>query len=179
MKYNIKTQTSELVGDDFVHYYGKWISSAVADDGCFYYFPYCRNWILNFNPKDDTIIFVGEEIICPFKFSGTIKAKHGYLYGIPSCTNRVAKFNVDTQDFTFIGDEYKGEGEWMGGVEGMDDNTYGVLCQHNKWLKIDIATEMTSLVGDDLSKYGDGKYIVVVLSMKIVMCTLFQPMRIK
>ena len=153
LKYSIKTETSELVGDDFGNNYGgNWISGAVADDGCFYCFPYHHNRILKLNPNDDTTSFVGEEIEGGGKFSGTIKAKNGCLYGIPSLANRVAKFNVATQNVTFIGDEYKGDSKWQGGVEGMDNNIYGVPYLHDKWLKIDIASETTSLVGDDLSK---------------------------
>ena len=34
LKYNIKTEISELVGDDLGGFLGKWKSGAVADDGC-------------------------------------------------------------------------------------------------------------------------------------------------
>ena len=179
LKYNIITETSELVGGDIIDIGEededddfKWRSGAVADDGCFYCFPYEHNRILKFNPKDDTVVFVGEEIEGYYKFSGTVKAKNGCLYGIPFDANRVAKFNVALEEVTFIGDNYgggddeeddasfdvsKGSG-WMGGVEGTDDNIYGVPFNQNQWLKIDIVTDTTSLIGDDLSKYGNYKY---------------------
>ena len=158
LKYNTKTETSELVGDDFGNNYGKWCSGAVADDGCFYCFPFSHNRILKFNPNDDTTICVGEEIKGHSAFSGTIKAKNGCLYGIPLKTSRVAKFNVATQTVTFIGEKYRGGRKWIGGVEGMDDNIYGVPYRHDKWLKIDIATETISLVGDHLFQYKYNKY---------------------
>ena len=161
LKYNLKTGISELVGDDLGNGFEKWISGAVADDGCLYCFPYSHNRILKFNPNDDTTIFVGEEfeeIEGDDKFSGTIKAKNGCIYGIPSCARRVAKFNVASQNVTFIGDEYEGNYKWMGSVKGMDDNIYGIPSRHDKWLKINIATETTSLFGDDLSKGGDYEY---------------------
>ena len=144
-----------MVGDDLGDNYWKWMSGAVADDGCFYCFPYQHNRIVKSNPNDDTTIFVGVEGY--FKFSGTIKAKNGCLYG-PFSTNRVVKFNVNTQKVTFIVDECEGKGKWESGVEGMDGNMYGVPYRHDKWLKIDIVTETTSLVGDDLSTYGRCKY---------------------
>ena len=78
LKYNIKTQTSELVGDDlgvgddFGDDYLKWMSGAVADDGCLYCFPLKHNRILKFNPNDDTTIFVGEEMEIGCNFCGTI-----------------------------------------------------------------------------------------------------------
>jgi len=159
LKYNIKTESSELVGDDFGDNFStRWMSGAVANDGCLYCFPLMRTRIVKFNPNDDTTIFVGGEIEGDYKFSGTIKAKNGYLYGIPFEANRVAKFNVATQTITFIGNDYEGGAKWMGGVEGMDDNIYGVPYEHDKWLKIDIATETTSLVGDASSKYKNCKY---------------------
>ena len=154
LKYNIKTETSELVGDDLGddddH---KWISGAVADDGCLYCFPYEHNRILKFDPNDDTTIFVGEEIEDIRMLGDNIKAKNGCLYGIPYCASRVAKFNVATQHITFIGDYYEDGDKWQGGVEGMDDNIYGVPYHHDKQLKIDIATETTSLVVDDNRGY--------------------------
>jgi len=158
LKYNIKTETSEFVGDDFGDRYAKWMSGAVADDGCLYCFPYGHERIVKFNPIDDTTICVGEEIEGGGKFSGTIKGKNGCLYGIPFVATRVAKFNVATQTVTFIGYDYEGIFKWLGGVEGVDDNIYGVPHEHNKWLKIDIVTDTISLVGDDLYKYGYRKY---------------------
>ena len=149
-----------MVGDDLGEIDGKWMSGAVADDGCLYSFPFDHNRILKFNPNDDTTIFVGEEIEGDYKFSETIKLINGYLYGISFHASRVAKFNVATQEFTFIGDKYKGGCKWMSVVVEMDDNIYGVPSEHNgvpsdhnKWLKIDITIETKSLVGGDLSKY--------------------------
>ena len=158
LKYNIRTQTSELVGDDLGFNYGKWMSGAVADDGCLYCFPFDHNQILKFNPNDDTTVFVGEEIKGHYKFSGTIKAKNGCLHGIPYFANRVAKFNVATQNVAFIGNDYEGEDKFEDGVVGMDGNIYGVPCAHDNWLKLDIATETTSLICGNLSKYGFYKY---------------------
>ena len=172
LKYNIITETSELVGGDIILEEDdfKWRSGAFADDGCFYCFPYEHNRILKFNPKDDTVVFVGEEMEGYYKFSGTVKAKNGCLYGIPFDASRVAKFNVAIEEVTFIGDNYGDDGDeddsfdvykgssWMGGFEGTDDNIYGVPFNQNRWLKIDIVTETTSLIGDDLSKYGNYKY---------------------
>ena len=115
LKYNIKTESSELVGDYFeADCHGEWMSGAVTDDGCLYCFPFAHNRILKFNPNDDTTIFVGEEIDVggeiksQSKFSGTIKAKNGCMYGIPCFASRVTKLNVATQNLTFIGDDYHG-----------------------------------------------------------------------
>ena len=158
LKCNTKTKTSELVGDDIEDAYGKWMSGAVADDGCLYCFPFDHNRILKFNPNDDTTVFVGEKIKGDYKFSGTIKAKNGCLHGIPYFANRVAKFNVATQNVAFIGNDYEGEDKFEDGVEEMNGNIYGVPCAHDNWLKLDIATETTSLICGNLSKYGFYKY---------------------
>ena len=163
LSYNIKTQTSELVGDDFGGDYTKWTSGAIADDGCLYCFPHQHARILKFNPKDNTTIFVGEEIKGHCKYSGTVKGKNGCLYGIAFCASRIAKFNVNTQNVTFIGDIYEYGLLCSCGVEGMDDNIYGVSFVHHKWLKIDIATETTSLFGDILPKEGISKHNGVVV----------------
>jgi len=136
LKYNTKTQTSELVGDDFGDNNNeKWMSGAVGDDGCLYCFPFDHTRILKFNPKDDKTVLVGEVLDGETegyfgKFSGTVKAKNGCLYGIPSHAKRVGEFNVATQNVTFIGDECEDRRKWMGGVEGMDDNIYGVPHAH-------------------------------------------------
>ena len=158
-KYNIETETSELVGDDFADDY-KWMSGAVADDGCLYCFPYKHKIIVKFNPNNDTTSFVGEEFRPSYRFNGTIKAKNGCLYGILFCfyqTMCVAKFHVATQKVTFIGDNYGngfGRPVWEGGVVGDDDNIYGIPFQQNVWSKINIATETTSLVANHIPILG-------------------------
>ena len=49
LKFNIKTEISELVGDDLSNDELKWISGVVADDGCLYCFPFEHNRILKCN----------------------------------------------------------------------------------------------------------------------------------
>ena len=105
LKYNTKTEISELVCDGLVDdYYGKWMSGAVADDGSLYCFPFNHKRILQFNPNGDTTIFVGKKIERVCKFSGIIKAKNECMYSILSSVSRVAKFYVATQNVTFIDD---------------------------------------------------------------------------
>ena len=90
LKYNTKTGTSELVGDDFGVDDWKWMSGAVTD---------YDKW-LKIDIATETTSLVGDDLskygAC--KYSCGVVGEDCNVYAIPYDENKVAKLNTTTQE---------------------------------------------------------------------------------
>lgn len=85
---------------------GRWISGALALDGCIYFMPYNARRILKLDPGNDSLCSVGDD--CgggQKKYDGAAVGSEGYLYGIPHQSTRIIKFDSVNHATSILGDE--------------------------------------------------------------------------
>jgi len=137
----------------------KWMSGAVANDGCMYCMPLSARYILRLDLVTEQISLIGPDLgEGIWKYSGTVLGVDGCIYGVPANARQVLKYNPMDQTSTFIGctttsiccdDDGKRVGEkWRGGVRALDGNIYGVPYNSDQILCINVKDQSISLVGD-------------------------------
>ena len=96
LKYNVKTGTFELVGDDFEDGFGmKWMSG-------------------------ENITFIGDDYKGEFKQEGGVEEMDDNIYGVPYEHNKWLKIDIVTDSTSLVGDDlskYR-ECKYNGGVVG-------------------------------------------------------------
>ena len=101
LKYNTKTGTSELVGDDFGVDDWKWMSGVVAD---------YDKW-LKIDIATETTSLVGDDLskygAC--KYSCGVVGEDCNVYAIPEDANKVIKFNTIMQEVSEVGNRHNGD----------------------------------------------------------------------
>ena len=128
----------------------RWVSGALALDGCIYFMPGRARRILKFNPEDERAVSVGEDLVGGWgcKYAGTIIGNDGYLYGIPYCSNRIVRFNPIDQSISLVGEEADVRFECDDGALGRDGYIYASSYDGRigRLLKIDVANNIYSFV---------------------------------
>ena len=129
----------------------RWISGALAFDGCIYFMPFNAHRILKLDLNKDSVCCVGDNFggaIC--KHTGTVADSDGYVYGIPFYSQPIIRFDHVSHTTSVIGAfEDTHGGNNGGGVCGRDGCIYSFNCKHFKVLKMDAVNKSYSLVGND------------------------------
>ena len=132
-----------------------WSPGALALDGCIYFMPCHARRILKFDPENESVASVGEDLGDDrSKYFGTVRGIDGCLYGIPYHEKRIARYNPIDQSITFVGEETDRFFFCSNGVEGRDGCIYALnsfygaqLSIHrNAVLRIDVANNSYSFV---------------------------------
>ena len=155
------------VGDDLGHLEFKYIGIVVGIDGCVYGIPNWYNWILKYNPINDSTSNVGEEAdegfycsrgplgrVEPFEnlyCGGGALGRYDCIYAIAR-DDRILKIDTTNNAHCFVGNsvesDHHGEG-WFDAILGIDGCIYCSPLNARYILKYDPHTNRTSLVGDD------------------------------
>ena len=61
LKYDIETQQTSFVGEEFDGY-RKWVGCAVGDDNCVYFIPWNHSRVLKFDIANDRTSFIGQDL---------------------------------------------------------------------------------------------------------------------
>ena len=127
---------------------GDWMTGALANDGCIYYFPDChRGRILKLDPSDgDSLSLVGEELYADFEVA--VFDNDGYIYGISD--NEINKFNPIDHRVSYIGRSFEHDNHfWRGAVLAEDGNIYAAN-QHGQILIIDTSENDWKIIGSEI-----------------------------
>ena len=111
----------------------RWISGALAVDGCIYFMPCNARRIIKLD-------------------KATVAGRDGFVYGtssIPNGSKRITRFDPASHNTSILGDEVRRcVFVCIGGVFGRDGCLYSLSYQHEKVLKIDVVNNTYSLVGN-------------------------------
>jgi hypothetical protein len=111
----------------------RWISGALAVDGCIYFMPCNARRIIKLD-------------------KATVAGRDGFVYGtssIPNGSKRITSFDPASHNTSILGDEARRcVFVCIGGVFGRDGCIYSLSYKHEKVLKIDVVNNTYSLVGN-------------------------------
>ena len=84
-----------------------WSPGALALDGCIYFMPCHARRILKFDPENESVASVGEDLGVDGRsmYNGTVLGIDGCLYGIPRSQTHIVRYNPIDQFIIFVGEE--------------------------------------------------------------------------
>ena len=84
-----------------------WTSGALALDRCTYFMPSGARRILKFDPENESVASVGEDLGVDGRsmYNGTVLGIDGCLYGIPRSQTHIVRYNPIDQFIIFVGEE--------------------------------------------------------------------------
>ena len=138
----------------------RWMSCALALDGCIYFMPFNADRMMKLDPNNnDAMSSVGNDLghrVC--KYRGTVVGIDGCVYGMPCFTYRIVKYDPinDTTFFVVIfanKEAYRCEGN---GALGRDGCIYAFTAKYKRVLKIDTTNNSHCFVGNSIQSEHQG-----------------------
>jgi len=155
LKYDISTNISTLVGDDYGSDFGKW-EGGVFTNNSVYFAPLCSKKVLKVNINTDTTELVGPEYDGKGDWSGGVLGEDGFVYFVPSSAKQILRLNPTNDTFKLVGDKYEGSNKWSGGVVASYKDIYCIPYESSQVMKFDPTTKGTQLIGNKIG--GSDRY---------------------
>ena len=151
LKIDPAKQEVSQVGPDFDGDF-KWLSGALAKDGCIYAPPHSFTRVLKINTATQSMSLIGGDFEGGEKWIGAVAANDGCIWCIPQKAKRVLKIDPIKQQATLVGESFDGgDTKWLLGALGDDGCIYGAPSDADRVLKIDPTTERVMTIGESLS----------------------------
>ena len=123
----------------------KYLGGAVGHDGMVYFFPSDADYVLQVDPKKETVREVGPNLrelerVHNNKWQNGFTAPDGTIYGIPLKSSSVLRIRPQPDgrdpEVTTIGGPYQGLNKWEGGVMSQNGDMYCMPLTHSKVLRM-------------------------------------------